>query len=196
MKRLALALALTAIALAVTASASAHPLGNFTINRYSRIEPSGDRLYVLYVLDLAEIPTFQAKPQVQGEGEAAYAARLSRTIGRGLRLSVNGREAALTPLRHVLAFPPGQAGLRTTRLEIVFAGPRLAGRSMVSYRDNNFTGRIGWKEIVVRTAAGARAISSTAPAKSVSDELLAYPKNLLQSPLDVSSARIAVEPPR
>ena len=62
-KRLLL-LAVALLALAVTASASAHPLGNFTINRYSRIEPSGDRLYVLYVLDLAEIPTFQAKPQV------------------------------------------------------------------------------------------------------------------------------------
>ena len=42
------------------AAASAHPLGNFTINRFSRVEVSGHRLYVLYVLDLAEIPTFQA----------------------------------------------------------------------------------------------------------------------------------------
>ena len=187
-------LAVATIALAVTASASAHPLGNFTINRYSRVEPSGDRLYVLYVLDLAEIPTFQARSQVQAEGEAAYAARLSRAIGRRLRLSVNGRRAALTPLRHVLAFPPGQAGLHTTRLEIVFAGPRLDQRASVVYHDDNYAGRIGWKEIVVRTAAGARALSSTAPAKSISDELLAYPKNLLQSPLDVSSARVAVEP--
>ena len=59
MKRLALLLAVAA-ALLAPAAASAHPLGNFTINRFSRVEVSGHRLYVLYVLDLAEIPTFQA----------------------------------------------------------------------------------------------------------------------------------------
>ncbi len=194
MKRLALALALTAIALAVTASASAHPLGNFTINRYSRVEPSGDRLYVLYVLDLAEIPTFQAKPQVQANGEAVYAARVTRTIGRHLEVTLNGRRATLTPLRHVLAFPPGQAGLRTTRLEIVFAGPHLQGKSTVVYHDNNYRGRIGWREIVVQPAHGADVLSSSAPSKSVSDELLSYPKNLLQSPLDVASTHTTIDP--
>ena len=193
MRRLVLGLALLA-ALVATASASAHPLGNFTINRYSRVEPSGDRLYVLYVLDMAEIPTFQAKPDVQAEGEAAYGDGLARTIGRHLTLTVGGHRIALAPIRHVLAFPPGQAGLRTTRLEVVFAGPRLAGRSDVSYRDRNFADRIGWKEVVVRPAHGARVVSSTAPSSSISDELLAYPKNLLQSPLDVVSARTAIDP--
>ncbi len=194
MKRIALLLALAASALAVAASAQAHPLGNFTINRYSRVEPSGDRLYVLYVLDGAEIPTFQAMPEVRAGGEARYAARLTREIGRQLELSVNGRRAPLTPLRHVLAFPPGQAGLRTTRLEILFAGPRLTRKSVVLYRDNYRTGHIGWKEITVRPAGDAHVLSSTAPAKSVSGELLAYPKNLLQSPLDVASARAEIEP--
>src|SRR5947208_7133740 len=62
MKRLLVFLAgLAALAaLVVPAAASAHPLGNFTINRFSRLETSGPRLYVLYVLDMAEIPTFQA----------------------------------------------------------------------------------------------------------------------------------------
>ena len=68
-KRLLVLLAVLA-ALAAPLAATAHPLGNFTINRYSRIEPSGNRVYVLYVLDLAEIPTFQAKPQVADGHEA------------------------------------------------------------------------------------------------------------------------------
>jgi nickel/cobalt transporter (NicO) family protein len=193
MKR-CLVLAVVGAALAICASAAAHPLGNFTINRYSRVEPSGDRLYVLYVLDLAEIPTFQAKPQVQANGEAAYASLLTRTIGRHLELTVNGRRASLTSLRHVFALPPGQAGLRTTRLEIVFAGPRLHGRSTVVYHDNNYASRIGWREIVVQPAHGADVLSSSAPSKSVSDELLSYPKDLLQSPLDVASARTEIDP--
>jgi nickel/cobalt exporter len=195
MKKLTLVLIVAAAnAFALVANAQAHPLGNFTINRYSRVEPSGDRLYVLYVLDLAEIPTFQAKPQVQAHGEAAYASSLTRSIGRHLDLTVNGKRAALAPLRHVLAFPPGQAGLRTTRLEIVFAGPRLRAKSSVVYRDNNYAGRIGWREIVVQPAHGANILSSSAPAESISEELLSYPKNLLQSPLDVASARTAIDP--
>jgi len=193
MKRLAV-VAVVFAALAVTASAAAHPLGNFTINRYSRIEPSGNRLYVLYVLDLAEIPTFQAKPQVAAEGEARYATGLARSIGRHLELTVDGRRSMLIPIRRVLAFPPGQAGLRTTRLEVVFRGPELSRTSRVAYRDANYPGRIGWKEITAHPRSGAQLLSSSVPAKSVSSELLAYPKNLLQSPLDVVSARVGVEP--
>ncbi len=196
MKKLAVIILLVATAggLALATSASAHPLGNFTINRYSRIEPSGNRLYVLYVLDLAEIPTFQARPRVAAEGEGRYATRLARTIGRHLELTVDGRRSVLTPIRRVLAFPPGQAGLRTTRLEVVFRGPELADTSRVAYRDANYAGRIGWKEITAQPKAGARLLSSSVPSKSVSSELLAYPKNLLQSPLDVVSARVDVEP--
>jgi len=193
-KQLAVLVGVAAAALAIVASAQAHPLGNFTINRYSRIQPSGDRLYLLYVLDLAEIPTFQAKPQVAAEGEAVYANRLARSIGRHLHLTVDGRRAALAPIRHVLAFPPGQAGLRTTRLEVVFQGPSLAGPSTIDYRDTNYPGRIGWKEITVQSSSGARVLTSDAPSKSVSSELLAYPKNLLRSPLDVVSAQTEVEP--
>jgi len=162
-------------ALVLPAAASAHPLGNFTINRFSRLEASGPRLYVLYVLDMAEIPTFQAgriDPR-------AYA----RRIARNAELSVDGRRARLAPVAQALAHPPGAGGLRTTRLEVVLRGPVLHHPSRVGYHDNNYRGRIGWKEIVV----GSRA-------HSVSDELRAYPKDLLSSPLDVSSVATRLAP--
>ncbi len=53
-----LVLAAAALALAAPVAATAHPLGNFTINRYTELDVQGDRLYAVYVLDLAEIPTF------------------------------------------------------------------------------------------------------------------------------------------
>ncbi|HZR93944.1 MAG TPA: hypothetical protein VFA44_16225 [Gaiellaceae bacterium] len=179
---------------ALAASAAAHPLGNFTVNRYSRIEPSGARVYVLYVLDMAEIPTFQARPRVERLGEAAYGAAFARSIARRAELSVAGRRVPLAPVRHVLAFPPGQAGLRTTRLEVLLASPQLASGAPapVAYRDGNDSGRIGWKEIVLARGAGARVLRSSAPSSSVSHELLSYPKNLLQSPLDVTEATARV----
>ena len=185
----AVVLACAAIAtLAAPAAALAHPLGNFTINRYSRVDVSGNRVYVLYVLDLAEIPTYQARQD--GIDAGAYA----RRIAAHAQLVVDGRRAALRPVARALAFPKGAGGLRTMRLELVLAGPVLHRNISVFYHDNNYAGRIGWKETVVRGEHGARIARSTAPASSQSDELRAYPKDLLQNPLDVTSARAAIEP--
>ena len=68
MKRLVLVCLL--LLLAFPAAAGAHPLGNFTVNRYSGIELSGDRIYVHHVLDLAEIPTLQEGSRVRAPGFA------------------------------------------------------------------------------------------------------------------------------
>ena len=174
MKRLAL-VAFGLAALAWPALAAAHPLGNFTINRFSRIEASGPRLYVRYVLDMAEIPTYQAGRIDQ----RTYALR----IAANAHLAVDGRPVTLVPLRSALAHPRGAAGLRTTRLEVILAGPILHGRVSVSYHDNNYRDRIGWKEVVVGAAT-----------PSTSHELRAYPKDLLQSPLNVTSARASLAP--
>ena len=185
MKRAFLALALLA-GLALPAVAAAHPLGNFTTNHYSRVVASGDRVYLLYVLDLAEIPTFQEKPT---------AAKLLPRIDRGISLRVDGHAVRLRPHRHALAFPPGVAGLRTTRFESVYASPPLRpGTHRLEYRDETFPGRIGWKEVVVQHDSGASVLSTSAPARSVSDELRAYPKDQLSSPLDVRSAHLEVDP--
>jgi nickel/cobalt transporter (NicO) family protein len=174
MKKL-LAIVVAVVGLAVPAAALAHPLGNFTINRFSRIEVSGQRLYVLYVLDMAEIPTFQA-----GTIDAhAYA----RRIARGAKLTVDGRPARLEPGAVVLAHPQGAGGLKTTRLEVVLRGPRLVAPSDVRYEDTNYADRIGWKEIVVGKATPSR-----------SHELRAYPKDLLRSPLDVTAVSAQLIP--
>jgi nickel/cobalt exporter len=183
-----LLLAVLAATLLGAAAAEAHPLGNFTINRYSRIELSGDRAYVVYVLDLAEIPTYQARQA--GVDPDDYARRIARSV----RMSLDGRRVQLVPRRRVLAFPKGAGGLNTMRLEVLLAGPALRGDTRLDYRDDNYAARIGWQEIVVRATDGARISSSTAPAESRSDELRAYPKDLLESPLEVSSASASVEP--
>jgi nickel/cobalt exporter len=155
--------------------AEAHPLGNFTVNRFSRLEVSGPRVYVVYVLDLAEIPTFQAgKIDVR-----SYA----RRIAQGTELTVNGRPARLVPGATAIAHPPGAGGLRTTRLEVVLRGPRLEGPSYVRYVDRTYARRIGWKEIVVGRNT-----------RSTSSELRVYPMDLLQSPLDFTSVAAQLVP--
>jgi ABC-type nickel/cobalt efflux system permease component RcnA len=164
-------------ALAGPAIASAHPLGNFTINRFTRLEVSGHRIYARYVLDMAEIPTYQA--QQRGIDGADYA----RKIAAHVQLTVDGRRATFRPLRHALAFPHGAGGLHTMRLEVVLEGPRLHGPADIRLRDENYAGRLGWKEIVVGEKTSSR-----------SDELRAYPKDLLSSPLDTTSVSTRLVP--
>jgi nickel/cobalt transporter (NicO) family protein len=193
MRRLAL-LAVLAAGLVAAPAALAHPLGNFTTNRYSELDVSGDRVYVLYVLDLAEIPTFQQRAKLRRVGKAAYGRRLASEVGGRLRLTADGRRVTLGPLRHTLAFPPGVGNLKTTRLEALFSSA-LPEREVLdlAYRDATYPGRIGWKEVVVRGRDGARIVSSTAPARSVSARLRAYPDGLLDSPRDVREARAQVK---
>ena len=167
MKKLVLVVGLVA-ALAAPLAASAHPLGNFTVNRFSRIEAADGRIYVKYVLDLAEIPTYQAGTI----DESAYAAR----IARGVELRLDGERVQLVPVARALAHPAGAAGLKTTRFEVILRGPQFTGTARVSYRDRNFANRIGWREVVVGEAS------------SVSDELRAYPSDALKSPLSVDTA--------
>ena len=176
MKKLIVVL-VAAAALLGPAAASAHPLGNFTINRFARVEVSGHELYVRYVLDLAEIPTYQARQD--GVDPGVYAQR----IARGLHITLDGRAVALRPVARALAFPHGVAGLHTMRLEVILRGPVVSGSESLAVYDTNYSGRIGWKEIVVGAST-----------PSISDELHAYPKSLLQSPLDVTRARGTVAP--
>lgn len=188
--------ALLLVMLAVNApGAEAHPLGNFTINHYSRIQPSGDRVYVLYVLDMAEIPAFRERQTFTDPD--AWAATAARRTARELELRIGGSQVALTPVRQVVAFPSGAAGLRTLRLEVVLQTPKLERSNSplsLSYRDRTYPGRIGWKEIVVQAAGDARVTAASAAAETVSDELRAYPKDLLRSPLDVTTASASFEP--
>jgi len=129
-----------------TAAASAHPLGNFTINRFARIEVAGNRLYVRYVVDMAEIPTLQRVPVRIG----------------GLRVTVDGQPTALRVTKTALAHPPGAAGLRTTRFQAVLAGPVIRAGARVAVDDRNYASRIGWKEIVfgANTRSTAAAVFS------------------------------------
>jgi hypothetical protein len=143
MKRLLIAAVLGLLAL--PAVASAHPLGNFTVNRFARVEIAHDRLYVRYVVDEAEIPTLQRVP-----------IRISR-----LHITVDGRPVALRVTKTALAHPRGAAGLRTTRFQAILAGPAVGATAEIAVDDRNYADRIGWKEIVFGASV-----------KSVSDELL------------------------
>ena len=171
----------------------AHPLGNFTINHYGRIEPAGNAVQIHYVLDMAEIPTFQDKSKIDPNPEA-YADSKANELGRNLHLTLDGKPTALQVLTRTLSFPEGQGGLPTLRLEVLYTAelPSNAGSSVdLSYRDDNDVDRIGWREIVVRPGTEETQIQQSSVSQlDQSDELRNYPADLLTSPLAVREARI------
>jgi nickel/cobalt transporter (NicO) family protein len=179
----ALILAVALITVALPSSAAAHPLGNFTVNRYAGIELSGNRIYVHYVLDLAEIPTFQEGAKVRNPGYA-------RTVARSLDLRLDGRQLALRPLARRLVERSGAGGLTTLRLDAVYVARGSGTR--LTFADRNFGRRIGWREVTISARDGARILGASVPAASSSDRLRAYPPDLLRSPLDVTAASATI----
>ncbi|GHD36485.1 sulfite exporter TauE/SafE family protein [Streptomyces galbus] len=183
-----------ALALVPPTTASAHPLGNFTVNRYDGLVAAPGRLRVDHVEDLAEIPATQARPDIRRLGTSAWAARRCATAATGSRLTVDGRAVRLTATGARAVVRPGQAGLTTLRVECRLTAPLPAGAPVVlAFHSAGATTGPGWREI---TARGDRTTltASDVPTTSASRELTRYPKELLSSPADTATAALRVRP--
>jgi ABC-type nickel/cobalt efflux system permease component RcnA len=170
-------------------SAQAHPLGNFSVNHLTFVRISADRVDLRYLLDQAEIPTFQER----GRSDAAILAAKRAELRRGLTLLFDGR--AVTPAfagAGRVAFRRGQGGLRTTRVELRLSAP-VRGARQVRVADGTFAGRVGWSDIVVVAGTGT-AVRSSVPATEPTRELRAYPQSVLSRPADRRSASFSVGP--
>ena len=190
MRRLTVLLACAAASCALSAApAAAHPLGNFSINHLAVVGVDDGRVDVHWILDQAEIPTFQQR----GLAPTAVLDRVRGQVARRLRLEVDGRDVPLR-LAHggEISFPPGAGGLHTTRVELRLSAPvRLPAR--VVLRDETYPGHVGWKAIVARPGAGS-AVRSSVPSQDPTAGLRRYPKSLLTSPLDVREAQLSARP--
>jgi ABC-type nickel/cobalt efflux system permease component RcnA len=186
-RRIALLAALAA--LAVPAAAEAHPLGNFSVNRLDVVRVSADDVRVTWILDRAEIPTFQER----GRSRAELLAEARAAVARGVRLEVDGRAVALRPVgAGRLAFGAGQGGLATTRIELELRASADGARRVV-LRDATYADRVGWRAIVVRPGDGT-AVRSSVPGDDPTRGLRVYPEELLSSPPDERVATLVVAP--
>lgn len=200
---LALSALLAVLLLALPAGAWAHPLGNFSVNRYSRLEVGPERIHVFYVLDMAEIPTHTARAEMDANGdgqvshdeEQRYTANLLHTLQQHLWLKVDGVATSLTLGTWDVTFPTGQAGLPTLRLEANFSAPVAATSNPVYavFGDDNYADRLGWQEMVAVAAPGARLVEASVPSQDVTNELHAYPTDLLKNPLATRVAEVRFE---
>ena len=207
MRRATRAVVLAAVALVVLpALAAAHPLGNFTINHYAglRIEP--ERVLLDVVIDQAEIPAFQARQALDTneDGEVSdaelEAGRVSAcdALANDLDLAVDGDRVRPALIAAGLELRPGVGGLSTLRqvcaFEASLSRPIVAGMQ-VEFRDESYTGRIGWREIVVEgSGVSVTAVRGELRGATLSDRLSAYPEDRLDDALADEHVVVSVAP--
>lgn len=190
------------VLLGPAAPAHAHPLGNFTVNRFSALEISIDQLVVRQVIDFAEVPTFQELAVIDAnrDGDIAdteldtYARSKSTDLLAGIRVTTTEGALALDVVDARAQLLDGQADLDILRIEIDYSADLPAAETTIRYADLNYQSFQGWKEIVALPRSGQRIVSSTVPQESISDELRDYPRSLLQKPLETTAAVVSVEP--
>ena len=194
-KRLALSVLFSVVMFLGASVAYAHPLGNFSTNHFTRIEVGVDQIKLHYVIDMAEIPTFQELQRLNGNGNSApskaeldtYAVRVTERYKDGLLLFIDDARVTLRVLK-THAKLAGAGGLQTMRLECDLVGDIPSSSLEVVHRlrfeDQNYSDRIGWREAVVSPLVGTSVFNSSAYGNSITDELKAYPDDMLAAPLD------------
>ena len=191
------------IFLLMSPSTFAHPMGNFSINHYSKIIPGAHAIEVDYIIDMAEIPTFQQMqesavvPKADDPSLVPYLQRESELLKGGLTLLVDGQPLILRTVSRQAIFPPGAGGLPTMKMGFVFVttlpGDLTDSLALIRYQDDNYPGRAGWKEIVAVNGSGAALVSSSVPASDRSLELTNYPTDMLHSPPQTLEASLSIK---
>src|ERR1700749_2339923 len=183
-------LALLAVSLLLGPRSLAHPMGNFSVNHYSKISLERDGIRISYIIDLAEIPTYQEMQQENVTADVAdpavtrFIGQRGLELGRGLSLLVDGKRLPLRLMSSQVIFPPGAGGLPTMKMGFVYSAayPPDHKSGSLQYADDNFPGHAGWKEIVAVANPAASVISSSVPRTDRSAGLTNYPTDLLNSP--------------
>ena len=161
----------------------AHPMGNFSVNHYARFQPAPGGVRIRYVLDLAEIPTFELFQQ-WGEGADPHRKALeqARLWAAKLDLRVDGRPAAARVQNASIALAEGAGNMKVAHITADLYAAAASGE--LTYEDRNYEGRAGWKEVVLPGR------------EDRSRELTAYPPDPLAAPPQSLSAAFTLQVPR
>jgi nickel/cobalt exporter len=187
-KNVARVVALAAALLVIfPVGAAAHPLGNFTINHYAGLALRPDGLSIDYVLDLAEIPTFQLRGAIEPDPAAACGSSAQQ-----LTAALDGVPLAIRVDAGRVSFTPGQAGLDTLRLECSLRAQWTLDHAShrLAFSDDTYADRIGWREITAR--GDGVSIDTRLPSVSASARLTAYPQDASASSPDMRTAELRI----
>ncbi len=191
----------TVIVLVFAGLVAAHPLGNFSVNQFSKIELDKSEVRIRQIFDMAEIPTFQESALIDldkdgvlsGAELQSYLDRVTPGYVENLQLTVGGGTAAKTVTGSKIWTEKGAGDLLTLKIswDIAAKITAVAGESAVHFENLNYPDRIGWNEIVIGHSAGVNVFNSTAYGSGLTDELKSYPQESLNSPLHERTADLS-----
>lgn len=202
-KKLILSSLLILLLLLVAQSVAAHPLGNFSINRYRHLTLEEDgAASLLYIIDMAEIPAFREVQRADLDGDEQlseqeqrdYLALFTEEITTGLFLEIGDETAEWTAVGSDITLTTGQGDLPIIRYEMQFVSQlaTFGDTTTARFEDRNFKGQVGWQELLITSGAGLHVQESTAPTTDLSNQLRDYPDNWLENPPSLSSASFSV----
>ena len=182
--------------------AAAHPLGNFTINQYSRIEAGLTKIKICQVLDIAEIPAFQLVPTIDTDKNGqlstaelnTYAESFTPGYLANLHLTAGEEQVTLRVESKDIFLEDGEGNLPILKIKWNFVGDLTSplSTSRITFENGNYPGRTGWNEISVARSAGVDVFNSTAFGNAATDELRLYPQESLTAPLNERSAEFSL----
>src|SRR5580692_10340162 len=193
-------LAAAATLAVIPAPSPAHPMGNFSISHYAGITIEGRFVEVRYFIDMAEIPTFQEIQQNSIVAQSndprvrSYLSSQAEAFKTNLLLTLNGQPLSLETTSQDILFSPGAGNLPTMKFGLVYRAQVSESCAVtpceLEYHDANFSGRLGWKEVVTSSSHEVKIQNSSVPSHDRSNQLSNYPTDLINSPPQDVAAKI------
>ena len=172
---------------------AAHPLGNFSVNQFARIEIESTQVKIRQVLDMAEIPTITELRRIDTNSDGVYseaelneyAAIISPGYLANIDANVGDRRLDFVVAKLTAEMRTGSGDLKILRIVWDLTSPiePAAEGTRFTYHNRNYTERIGWNELVVKPVGTTKVYDSSAFGGAVTDELQTYPEDSLASPL-------------
>jgi len=178
----ALLAAMTCIVPAAThADTVASLLGNFTINQYCGVKLATDAVDVHYVVVFGQLPALRELHMADANSDGvtsqaerdAYVGKLAPGFADHLTLKVDGVAVPLRATHWTSSLPTEQGGF-SLRVDVDFlAALRIVdgAKHHLQFSNQNYAGRMGWHEIVVRTAAALPVFDTNAFSTSLTGGL-------------------------
>ena len=168
--------------LAGRADTVASLLGNFTINQFCGLRLANTAVQVHYVVVFGQLPALRELHLADADGDGvtsqaerdAYIGKLAPGFADGLAVRVDGVEVPLRAAHWTSSLPTEQGGF-SLRIDVDFAGilPVAATDSTrtLEFANQNYAGRMGWHEIVVKPASGVQIFDTDAYSTSLTGGL-------------------------
>ncbi len=169
---------------------SAHPMGNFSVSHFTKFDVTKKSVDITYVLDLAEIPTYQLMrdwnldPAADAKSPPGLLQQKATAQAKEWlqQLDFTSDGARLQPkLEHTtIRLSDGAGGMHVSRIETALRLDNVQGK--LSFEDRNFPDRAGWKEIVITSSDQTPIIQASQSGADRSKALTEYPADPTLTP--------------